>query len=97
MVVIRDPRKILTHSNYHRYSNDLAYMPAYLHSEYVGTSILHELPGFLCKAYGRMRMAEGEKRRMMRKARKRRKALSDYLPKIQWFRKSYNIDKKLPV
>lgn len=58
MIIIRDPKKMLTHSNFHRYCSELAYMPYYLHSEYVGTSILHEIPGLLAKEYGELRMRQ---------------------------------------
>jgi len=63
LIILRDPRKILTHSNFHRYMSDLAYMPAYLHSEFVGTSVLHEMPGILCQKYGAYRIKIAQKAR----------------------------------
>lgn len=93
-LIMRDPKKIFTHSNFHRYMSDTAYMPHYLHSEYVGESILHELPGVLCRAYGKMRRDMGLK---IIQQRKRRKTLKDYLKALDFRRKTYNITKKLPI
>jgi len=88
MVILRNPKKIFTHSNFHRYMSDTAYMPHYLHSEYVGESILHELPGLLCKSYGKMRRDKGLK---IKQQRSRKKTLGDYIRALDVRRKMYNV------
>lgn len=88
LVILRHPKKILTGSNFHRYMSDTAFMPAYLHSEYVGESILHEMPGTLCRKYGEMRRDKGLE---MKNSKKRKRNLTDYLKALSIRRKSYNI------
>jgi len=88
-VILRDPRKVLTHSNFHRYCSDLAFMPAALHNEYVAESVEHEMPGELMKAYARNR------RRLGKMGLRSRNHLVHYTEKIKEIRKSYNIDDKI--
>jgi len=94
LVILRDPKKVFTHSNYHRYMSDTAYMPHYLHSEYVGESVLHEMPGLLCKSYGKMRRDKGLQ---VKRERSRKRSLSSYWKSLDVRRKFYNISKKLPL
>lgn len=58
-IILRDPRKVLTHSSYHRFCSETAYLPAALHNEYVAESIDHELPGELMRAYSHNRRRLG--------------------------------------
>lgn len=92
LVILRDPKKILMHSSYHRFMSDLGYMPPEMHSLYVGESILHELPGELCKAYGEMRRDLG--RVQMKESGISMAAYRKQLKSIYVRRKPYNITKK---
>lgn len=61
LLITRDPKKVLMHSTFHRYCAESGYMPPSVHSQYVGESILHELPGELMKRYGEYRLSHGNK------------------------------------
>jgi len=52
---MRDPKKLITMSNFHRYCADSGYMPAEVHSDYVSICVLYELPGVLARCYSELR------------------------------------------
>ena len=95
MILCRDPRKILTHSNYHRYSSEVGYMPSWLHSEYVADSVKHELPGTLAQEYANYRRrAINYSQKQLRKRKHILKRVYEYLT---WKKKNFNINEKIPI
>lgn len=88
LINIRDPRRAFSSSNFHTFCAESGYLPAEFHNEYVGESILHELPGYLCQEYGKLR-----RNRSLVKMSKTSK--EQHFKKMQWRRKTYNINEKV--
>jgi hypothetical protein len=96
IVFLRDPRKIFTHSSFHRYCSELNFMPSYLHSEMVAWSIRSELQGHLARAYANMRCrATNFVIRKGKKAKRSNKSLFYYLQILFYRRGNWNVRNKI--